>query len=203
MAWPFDVAKLPIEKTIDLDWYKDYGVEVVESVCRKENYSDGTEIVNKTYMFVAASNEEMVEDFFDYSEEQIKVILTKLEQALLLATLQFNSLHDILVKPEGMANLVQFPIKHLSEFLRFTKELKFDHLFNLTNKGEKKFVFQLRRPWTYTITNICERCGQNISGHGSFVNGKYNDDMKVTFRARFNFGILNKDAKRIELKKEI
>jgi hypothetical protein len=185
---------------IKLDWYKDYGIEVVESMRLYEDYKWKSDVAEKrleakSFYFIGAWGREMVENLKGDRVDKLKVLeyIEKLELArTILGPIaafdgEFISIGD-LIKTEGApANKVDFYAiaKHANEGEDVEQSLG-----ELIDKGinkNSKLIFQSRMPWTIQTYNNCERCG---------APNPHNDmDIKTIFRSRFVFGILPKEAK--------
>lgn len=191
---------------IKLNWYGDYGIEVVRSGRQYEEYvlpnDEKIQLFAETYRFIF--------DFLEYRKangpdefENLKEVLKQIEKLVLIKAIkgikipysvQLASLAYIGVRPvtEG-AKTPEIRWEHLTGALSDVKanELEETNFLNVINiEKDKKIIFQSRKPWRielYETDGICEKCGQ-----------KGEPEEKAMLRSRFAFGIIPKEAKKVK-----
>lgn len=193
-------------KIIKLDWYKDYGIEVVNSVKLYEKYaipdSENVKLIVETYSFIFDYEEYRKVNGLD-SFKEVRRVLTQIEKLVLLKEIytrnisyeaNFGPLSYIGIKKIEGDVAVNLRWESLTDSLLDVKDgvLREDRFSDsLKSEENEKIVFQSRASWEFEIfetDGVCEKCGSQ------------NDPVeKAKLRARFVFGIINKNAKRIEV----
>lgn len=189
---------------IKLDWYKDYGIEVVNSMKAYEDYvlPDGEKIrlTTKTFRFIGAWGKEKVEDLYigqELTKDVFEKVLEYIEKLAFLDNIGEETIsvglfqiHNFETAPGIPSNKI--PFFGLAEIIKidldFCKEVE-RRMKKFSDGIDKnhKTIFQLRIPWSINTSNVCTRCGA--------PNPPNDIDILIGFRSRFVFGIIPKEAK--------
>ena len=171
--------KIDYNGTIELDWYKDYPIEIQPSCTKMEEYSDGSKIPHIHFGFYTSS--------YWFSLGKAKKICTMIEQIRLFVLLSPNT--------EIEFKTFSFPIKATCEPPIRIEEERLEDWGYYSSAGsqleaalrgfnlDRKIIYQQRRQWQYKLYDD--------------VPQDYKAGQTVLITGRFEFVILPKDAKRI------
>lgn len=173
------------EGVLELDWYNEYSIPVVESICAYEQYSDGNKVVNITFGFIA--------DSFWFSKKKAKQVVTLIEMLALIENFEGIDQNGIAMTGITISQLR----KKAGMRSEVTEELLDDWcdllaLGRIQNKVRviienmdktNKLIYQSRRQWHWK--------------HYSDYLPEFQDGQKVALYARFAFAVLDKNAVQI------
>lgn len=187
-----------------LDWYKEFGIEVIYSDRAYETYTCGTQgaqaITNQSYVFITP-----VESKWKRLWEQ----LDKLEKLELIMTNDFLHFYQVgrpnfhmdwfemarsFYKEEGKGCKILEPnnfIVRLAKIQETYLNRMIQAYLKFLEETDKKLVFQSRLPWS--LEHVTQQADSDM--YGEVVNFA-TDHMR--FRTRFVFAVLHKNAKLME-----
>jgi len=171
----------PKEETIKLDWYKKFGIEMLDSVANYEQFSTGDKIVNQTLAFIIKGKKA---DGKYYELTNLIDYLENLEKRLFMEMVGdvIYSEHKLPIKIEGqkvfeIPSELAFPLSK-PPMLTFDKHLKpyidrastsDDHINRVIKgiKPDEKIVMSNRMTWrlsikdrkTYSLYKLQRRLG--------------------------------------------
>jgi len=169
---------IPKEGIIELDWYKDYGIEIIDSNRKVEHYSDGNKIIHPKFGFISDGH------LFDLELEKAKKIATMIEKLRLVEKIdlnsQFKEYRPLIIEND---NYPELPEEVIEDWI-YDRGISLEPILrNIDNS--KKIIYQRRTKWEYKIYDDLPPDYKKIGSS------------RITLKARFEFIIMDKNIKRI------